>query len=52
MAYLLERGAAELGGGARVLLNLSGRGDKDMGNLSAASPDCPAAGPDAHGPFC
>ncbi|MGA9751474.1 MAG: tryptophan synthase subunit beta [Acidobacteriota bacterium] len=53
VAYLLERGAAELGPGARVLLNLSGRGDKDMGNLSAASPDCPAAeGPDAHGPFC
>jgi tryptophan synthase beta chain len=53
VAYLLERGAAELGGGARVLLNLSGRGDKDMGNLSAASPDGPAAeGPDAHGPFC
>lgn len=30
VAYVLERGAAELGAGAKVLLNLSGRGDKDM----------------------
>jgi tryptophan synthase beta subunit len=33
VAWLLKRGASELGSGARVLLNLSGRGDKDMGNL-------------------
>jgi tryptophan synthase beta chain len=53
VGYLLERGAAELGAQARVLLNLSGRGDKDMGNLPAANPNRQAAAsPDAHGPFC
>jgi tryptophan synthase beta chain len=31
IAWVLERGAAELGRDARVLVNLSGRGDKDMG---------------------
>ncbi len=30
VAYVLQRGAAELGAEAKVLLNLSGRGDKDM----------------------
>ncbi|MEW5765529.1 MAG: tryptophan synthase subunit beta [Acidobacteriota bacterium] len=34
VAWLLERGAAELGPGARVILNLSGRGDKDAGQFS------------------
>ena len=33
VAWLLTRGAEELGRNARVLLNLSGRGDKDMGQL-------------------
>ena len=33
VAWLLARGADELGRDARVLLNLSGRGDKDMGQL-------------------
>jgi tryptophan synthase beta chain len=31
VGWVLERGAVELGPGARILLNLSGRGDKDMG---------------------
>ena len=31
VAWVLERGQKELGRGARIILNLSGRGDKDMG---------------------
>ena len=31
VAWVLERASAELGANARILLNLSGRGDKDMG---------------------
>lgn len=35
VAWLLTRGATEFGEGARVLLNLSGRGDKDMGQVGS-----------------
>jgi len=33
VAWVLDRAAAELGSDARVLVNLSGRGDKDMGSF-------------------
>jgi tryptophan synthase beta chain len=33
VAYLVEDAARDYGSGARVLLNLSGRGDKDMGSF-------------------
>ena len=33
VAWVLDRSAAELGTGARILVNLSGRGDKDMGSF-------------------
>jgi tryptophan synthase beta chain len=33
VAWVLESGAADLGSAARVLVNLSGRGDKDMGSF-------------------
>ena len=33
VAWVLDRAAAELGSAARVLVNLSGRGDKDMGSF-------------------
>jgi tryptophan synthase beta chain len=36
VAWVLERGAAELGPEARIVLNLSGRGDKDMGRPETA----------------
>ena len=35
VAWLLRHGARELGSAAKVLLNLSGRGDKDMANWTA-----------------
>ncbi len=35
VAWVLDRGADELGSAARVLVNLSGRGDKDMGSFEA-----------------
>jgi tryptophan synthase beta chain len=34
-AHVLERAASEFGPQARILVNLSGRGDKDMANLCA-----------------
>ena len=33
VAWVLDRAAAELGSDARILVNLSGRGDKDMGSF-------------------
>jgi tryptophan synthase beta chain len=36
VAWLLDRGAAELGSGASVILNLSGRGDKDVGRMEGS----------------
>lgn len=36
VAWVLERGAAEFGPEARIVLNLSGRGDKDMGRPETA----------------
>jgi tryptophan synthase beta chain len=35
VAWVLDHGADELGSAARVLVNLSGRGDKDMGSFEA-----------------
>ncbi|MEW6757382.1 MAG: tryptophan synthase subunit beta [Acidobacteriota bacterium] len=42
VAWLLDRGAAELGPGARVILNLSGRGDKDVGQIQKDDSGRPA----------
>ena len=36
VAWVLERAASDLGPQARVLLNLSGRGDKDMASIGSA----------------
>ena len=36
VAWVLERAAEELGASARILVNLSGRGDKDMASMEQA----------------
>jgi len=46
VAFVLDRAAAEFGRDARLLVNLSGRGDKDLGVMAPAFSAEPAEGGD------